>query len=57
MAPNPPQIPVTECDVRDYIILSSASKSCDLDPVKTDMLKQCMDVMLTPLTRAMNDWL
>ena len=32
------------------LILNSSSKSCDLDPIPTSMLKNCFDILLTPIT-------
>ena len=32
------------------LILSSSSKSCDLDPTRTSVLKNCLDILITPIT-------
>ena len=32
------------------LILSSSSKSCDLDPIPTSVLKNCLDILITPIT-------
>ena len=32
------------------LILSSSSKSCDLDPIPTSVLKNCLDILVTPIT-------
>ena len=32
------------------LILSSSSKSCDLDPIPTSVLKNCLDIIVTPIT-------
>ena len=29
------------------LILSSSSKSCDLDPIPTSVLKNCLDILIT----------
>ena len=34
------------------LILSSSSKSCDLDPIPTSVLKNCLDI--TPITDIIN---
>ena len=37
------------------LILSSSSKSCDLDPIPTNVLKCCLDIILvTPITDIIN---
>ena len=36
------------------LILSSSSKSCDLDPMPTSVLKNCLDILLTPITDIIN---
>ena len=38
------------------LILSSSSKSCDLDPIPTNVLKCCLDISvgLTPITDIIN---
>ena len=35
-------------------ILSSSSKSCDLDPIPTSVLKNCLDILLTLITDIIN---
>ena len=40
--------PATTAEVRK-IIMSSASKSCDLDPLLTVLLKACLDVLIKPM--------
>ncbi len=45
--------PVTEAEVKK-LILSSASKTCDLDPIPTDILKQCLDMLLPVITKMIN---
>ena len=32
------------------LILSSSSKSCDLDPIPTSVLTTCLDILVTPIT-------
>ena len=32
------------------LILSSSSKSCDLDPIPTSVVKNCLDILITPIT-------
>ena len=36
------------------LILSSSSKSCDLDPITTSVLKNCLDILITPITDIIN---
>ena len=36
------------------LILSASSKSCDLDPIPTSMLKNCFDILITPITHIIN---
>ena len=36
------------------LILSSSSKSCDLDPIPTSVLKNCLDIIITPITDIIN---
>ena len=48
---------VFECASEDEIkklILSSSSKSCDLDPIPTSVLKNCLDILITPITDIIN---
>ena len=33
---------------------SSSSKSCDLDPIPTSVLKNCLDILITPITEIIN---
>ena len=33
---------------------SSSSKSCDLDPILTSVLKNCLDILVTPITDIIN---
>ena len=35
-------------------ILSSSSKSCDLDPIPTSVLKNYLDILITPITDIIN---
>ena len=37
-------------DEINRLILSSSSKSCDLDPIPTSVLKNCLDILITPIT-------
>ena len=39
----------TEDEIKK-LILSSSLKSCDLDPITTSMLKNCLDIIITPVT-------
>ncbi|KAK2161425.1 hypothetical protein NP493_1585g00020 [Ridgeia piscesae] len=34
--------------------MSSPSKSCDLDPIPTILLKACLDVLIKPITDTLN---
>ena len=36
------------------LILSSSSKSCDLDPIPTNVLNYCLDILVTPITDIIN---
>ena len=36
------------------LLLSSSSKSCDLDPISTSMLKNYLDIIITPITDIIN---
>ena len=36
------------------LIWSSSSKSCDLDPIPTSVLKNCFDILITPITHIIN---
>jgi hypothetical protein len=55
--PDPHQLtcfsPVTETDVK-RLIVGAPTKSCDLDPIPTQLLKSCIDVLLTPITKLIN---
>ena len=35
-------------------IFSSSSKSCDLDPIPTSVLKNCLDILIAPITDIIN---
>ena len=60
----PPVFTPADCDLNSFdiclpddisrIIRASPSKSCDLDPVPTFLIKECLDVMLPFLTRLCN---
>ena len=41
-------------DEIEKLILGSSSKSCDLDPISTSMLKNCLDLLITPITDIIN---
>ena len=45
--------PVSEDEVRK-IIVSSPCKSCSLDPWPTFLLKDCLDIIIIPITKLMN---
>ena len=61
---SPPVFTPADCDLNSFdiclpddvsrIIRASPSKSCDLDPVPTFLIKECLDVMLPFLTRLCN---
>ena len=54
---NIPSVQKTEIRSEDEIkklILSSSSKSCDLDPIPTSVLKNCLDILITPITDIIN---
>ena len=40
--------PVAEDDVMK-ILKTAPSKSCDLDPIPTSLLKECADILITPI--------
>ena len=33
------------------LIINSPNKTCDLDPIPTELLKSCLDVSLVPITQ------
>ena len=45
--------PASEDEVRK-IIMKSASKSCDLDPILTNILKALLDILIKPITTIIN---
>ena len=45
--------PATTDEVKK-LILTSPSKTCDLDPIPTELLKSCLDVLLVPITQIVN---
>ena len=45
--------PASEDEVRK-IIMKSASKSCDLDPIPTNILKALLDILIKPITTIIN---
>ena len=45
--------PATTAEMRK-IIMSSPSKSCDLDPLPTILLKACLDLLIKPITDIIN---
>jgi hypothetical protein len=45
--------PISEADVK-RLILTAPTKSCDLDPIPTQLLKSCIDALLTPITKLIN---
>ena len=45
--------PVSEDDVLQ-IFLSSETKTCDLDPIPISLVKECADVLKTPITHIIN---
>ena len=45
--------PVNETFVRN-IVSSSGTKTCDLDPIPTSILKQNIDILITPITAIIN---
>ena len=47
-------IPRASEDEIKKLILSSSSKSCDLDPIPTSVLKNCLDILITPITDIIN---
>lgn len=46
-------IPATSDEIRK-LIKSSPSKSCDLDPIPTKLLKTCIDSLIIPITSIVN---
>ena len=45
---------VNSKEVRE-IIMSSPPKTCELDPIPTQLLVSCLDVILDPITKIIND--
>ena len=45
--------PVSEEDILK-ILKSSPTKSCDLDPIPTSLVKECADILITPITNIIN---
>ena len=45
--------PATADEVRT-IIINLRSKTCDLDPIPTELLISCLDVLLVPITQMVN---
>ena len=45
--------PVSEEDILK-ILKSSPTKSCDLDPIPTSLVKDCADILITPITNIIN---
>lgn len=45
--------PATEKEIRD-IITKSPSKSCKLDPIPTELLKECLDELVPSITQIVN---
>ena len=43
----------TEDEIKK-LILSSSSKLCDLEPIPTIVLKNCLDIIVTPITDIIN---
>ena len=41
-------------DEIEKLILCSSSKSCDQDPIPTSVLKNCADILITPITDIIN---
>ena len=44
---------VTDDEVR-RLVLSAACKSSDLDPIPTSLVKDCMDILVTPIVSIVN---
>ena len=44
---------VSEDEIKK-LILSPSSKSCELDPIPTSVLKNCLDIVITPITDIIN---
>ena len=43
----------TEDEIKK-LIFSSLSESCDLDPIRTSMLKNYLDILIAPITYIIN---
>ena len=43
----------SEDEIKKFIF-SSSSKSCDLDPIPTSVLKNCLEILKTPITDIIN---
>ena len=46
-------VPVSEDEVRRFV-LTSPCNSCDLDPIPTTLVRDCIDVLVTPITSIVN---
>ena len=46
--------PVTEDCVRD-LVMQSSSSTCDLDPLPTSLLKDCLDILVPYITKIINE--
>ena len=46
-------VPVSEAEVR-RLVLTFPCKSCDLNPIPTTPLRDCIDVLVTPITSIVN---
>ena len=44
---------LTEEEVKK-LVLASPSKSCSLDPCPTDLVKDCLDILITPISKIIN---
>ena len=42
------------CETVETIIKKSPNKNCILDPIPTKLLKECLDVLITPITNLIN---
>jgi hypothetical protein len=45
--------PASKEEIRK-LIMSSPTKSCDLDPIPTSLVKSCIDILIDPITQIVN---
>ena len=48
--------PFTETDIRQ-LLKTSSNAFCAVDSMSTLLLKDCLDVMISPITNIVNNWI